>query len=199
MTNMTGSMYRFPIGRLDEWKANSVKSAVASVVRWFARFACIAALAGTACTKHGSATPTAPDPAVDPPPSTAPAPPAPTKGAVTITIQPNPVPFSGTPITDTPSCANFANTWFYDQVFQETGGVDVTFHTRADTFDGKPANSFTGLNITVPAHGSVTLHTRWCSGAGIGHTAQSTFSGADAKGDTVSVTGPVAYLNAPGR
>ena len=36
------------------------------------------------------------------------------------------MPFSGQPITDVASCNGRANTWFYDQVLRETGGVAVT-------------------------------------------------------------------------
>lgn len=157
-------------------------------------FVCIAALAA-ACSSSNSS-PTAPSSSASTPP---PPPPGAVTASVQITVNPNPVPFSGTPITDAAQCAGYADTWFYDQVLQEFGGTDVKFTTRVDTFDDKLANNLTGLNISVPAHGSAVLHTRWCSGAGIAHTAQTTLTGTDAKGNVVTVTGPVARLMAPGK
>jgi hypothetical protein len=139
-----------------------------------------AALAGMSCTE-GSPT----GPSTTLPGST---------GGVDITIEPNPVPFSGSPITDTPVCANYENTWFYDTVLRETAGVEVMLTSRVDLFDDKTANTLTGLSIVLPPHGTQRLRTRWCSGADTAHTAQSSFSGADAQGRPVTVTSPVARL-----
>jgi hypothetical protein len=100
-------------------------------------------------------------------------------------------------ITDAASCVGRPDTWFYDQVLQEDGGVDVTFTARADLFDDKLTNNLTNLNLTVAAHGTLALHTRWCSGTGTLHSAQTTLTGADAKGNAITVTGPVAHLIAP--
>jgi hypothetical protein len=116
---------------------------------------------------------------------------------VVVTIRPNPVPFSGQPITDTPACAGFGNTWFYEQVLRDAGGVAVTFTTRIDSFDGRVVNNLTGLNIVVPANGEVTLRSRWCSGNAVSHTAQSSFRGTDATGNQVSTDAPVARLMSP--
>jgi len=172
-----------------------LKKSIASAAGGCGLFICLAVLATASCTSHSSS-PTAPTTGG----ATAPAPPA---GAVTasvqVTVSPNPVPFSGSPITDAPSCAGYANTWFYDLVLQEFGGTDVKFTSRVDMFDDKLANNLTNLGITVPARSSVVLHTRWCSGAGIAHTSQTTLTGTDAKGAVVTVTGPVARLMAPGK
>lgn len=151
----------------------------------------VAALAGATCSSNGSSSPTAPS-------STTTAP-APTTGSVQITVNPNPVPFSGAPITDAAACAGYANTWFYDQILTEFAGTDVKFTSRLDTFDDKPANNITGLSITVPARGTTALKTRWCSGAGVAHTAQTTLRGTDAQGNSIEVIGPVAHLMAPGK
>ena len=147
----------------------------------------VAAALATAC----GSSPTSPS-AAGPPAGAAPA-------SVSIAVNPNPVPFSGAPITDTAECADYVNTWFYQLVLQETGGNTVTFTSRIDTFDGKTANNITGLNIVISPHGSLTLHTRWCSGAGIAHSAQSIFVGTDSKGATVSASSPFADLMAPGK
>lgn len=116
-------------------------------------------------------------------------------GAVQVTVSPNPVPFSGQAITDVASCANRSNTWFYDQVLRETGGVAVTVTRRVDTFDGA-AGSATNPNVRIAANGSTTLRTRWCSVSSSAHTAQSTFSGTDANGKAWSVIGPLVRLQA---
>ena len=137
----------------------------------------------------GAPTP-APSPTPTPSPSTATG-----TGAVQVTVSPNPVPFSGQAITDIASCADRPNTWFYDQVLRETGGVAVTVTRRLDTFDGA-AGSATNPNLRIAANGSTTVRTRWCSVSASAHTAQSTFSGIDANGKTWSVTGPLVRLQA---
>jgi hypothetical protein len=116
---------------------------------------------------------------------------------VQVNINPNPVPFSGVPVTDTPDCATKKNTWYYDQVFQEMSGAKVTLSSRIDFFDGFSVNNVQGLNIGVPAKGTSTLKARWCSGNATTHTAQSTFSGVDEKGNAITVTTPIIKLMAP--
>lgn len=125
--------------------------------------------------------------------------PSPGNASVQISINPNPVPFSGSPITDAAACAGYENTWFYDQVLQEFAGTETKFTSRIDYFDGKVANNIQGLNIVVPARGTQALRTRWCSGAATAHTAQTQLTGTDANGNAVTVIGPVAQLMAPGR
>ena len=116
-------------------------------------------------------------------------------GRVAVTINPNPVPFSGQPITDVASCRDRPNTWFYDQVLRETGGVAVTITERVDSFDGA-VTSRSNPGIRIPPNGSTTIRTRWCSSAATAHTAQTNFSGTDANGNTWNVTGPTVRLNA---
>jgi hypothetical protein len=136
-------------------------------------------------------------------PSTTPTPPAPTlpasTGSVKVEILPsNPVPFSGQPVTDAGAgCNNVKNTWFYQQVLTESGGSEVKFTNRTDTFDGFTVNELSGLNIVVPANGTLTLQTRWCSGTPQEHTARSSFTGTDATGKLVTVTGPNVRLMKP--
>jgi hypothetical protein len=149
----------------------------------------------TACADKS--TPTAPsNPA--PPQAAAPPPaPAPATASVQLTINPNPVPFSGQPITDSPGCAGSKNTWFYEQVAKETGGVAVTFTSRIDKFDGRVVNTVSNLNMVVPANGTLSVKSRWCSSQAVAHTAQTTFSGIDDKGHTLTVEAPVANLKSP--
>ena len=96
-----------------------------------------------------------------------------------MTISPNPVPFSGQPITDIATCATRPNTWFYDQILKETGGVAVTVTRRVDTFDGaagagdqsKPADRRKWIDdhshpvvqrVGGRAHGAVDLQRYGC-------------------------------------
>jgi hypothetical protein len=144
-----------------------------------------AAFAATRCSGNSGGSPTSPTSAAAPQGATA---------TVQVAVNPNPVPFSGAPITDAAECANYANTWFYDTVLQETGGANVTFTSRVDLFDGKTANSLTGLKIVLGPHDTVVLHTRWCSGASTTHSAQSIFGGLDDNGNAVTATGQVAQL-----
>ena len=140
----------------------------------------------TSCSKGGS--PTSPSGGkVDLPDAT---------GSVKVNINPNPVPFSGVPVTDTPGCATLPNTWYYDQVFTESAGTAVTLTSRIDYFDGFAVNNIQGISIDVPARGSTTLKARWCSGNPTSHTAQSTFSGIDSRGAQVVVNTPVIKLQA---
>jgi hypothetical protein len=153
---------------------------------WSLVFASLALVATVSCTTDK--TPNAPDdtpqqtPAPNPPPNTN------TTANVNVDIRPNPVPFSGAPITDVASCAGSQNTWFYDQVFTETSGVAVRFTSRTDMFDGRVTNNGSA-DISVPAKGTTTIKSRWCSAAGVAHTARSTFTGTDANGHTVTASG----------
>jgi hypothetical protein len=117
-------------------------------------------------------------------------------GAVTISVNPNPVPFSGTPINDVAGCARRNNTWYYEIKLEETGGSPVTFHSQIDAFDGFVVNNLTGLRISVPAGGSVTLDPRWCSSTSGKHTAQHTFTGTDARGNPITLQSPLVNLMA---
>src|SRR5262245_52365311 len=119
------------------------------------------AFVATSCGSESSP-PTAP---TTPPPVVAPTPPpsAPAQGRVEMSIVPNPVPYSGDRITDVPGCVTSQNTWFYDQILTETGGSKVTFTQRIDLFDNSRTNDRSDLSIELPANGSITLRTRWCS------------------------------------
>lgn len=170
-------------------------------IRWPLVFLASVLLVDVACSSNG--TPTSPSsstsPSATPTPAAPPPPPstAGRTGSVTVTANPNPVPFSGKPITDIASCAKRNNTWYYENVLQETGGVDVTFHSQQDWFDGSLSNDRTGLKIVVPANQKISSNVRWCSSTNSKHTAQSNFTGVDANGNSVSVKGPMVNLMAP--
>ena len=115
-------------------------------------------------------------------------------GAVTITINPNPVPHSGAAITDAAGCVGVRYTWFYDQVLQETGGSTVTFTNRIDLFDDRETNNIGDLNIVVPANGSTTIRSRWCSSNRAAHTAQTRWTGTDAAGRVDHGARPQGHL-----
>jgi hypothetical protein len=167
---------------------------------------CVAALISASCSSNDSSptepSSSTPSPSNSPAPAPTPAPtpspsPAPTVGAVRIELEPNPVPFSGQPITDSAGCAGSKNTWFYDQKLMENGGVDVVFTQRIDKFDGRVVNTLSGQNIQVPANSQIRIKSRWCSSQAVHHSAQTTFSGSDAKGNPITVEGPVADLKSP--
>jgi hypothetical protein len=143
----------------------------------------VLAIVAVSCSKGSPTSPSGQDPQL----------PNPT-GSVRVSINPNPVPFSGVPVTDTPGCATLPNTWYYDQVFTETAGNAVTLTARTDYFDGFSVNVINGISIDIPARGTTTLKARWCSGNKENHTAQSTFSGVDAHGGQVVVNTPVIKL-----
>jgi hypothetical protein len=101
-------------------------------------------------------------------------------------------------VTDVAGCERRNNTWYYEQILEETGGTAVTFTNEVDAFDGFIVNSNT-VKIEVPKNGKVTLNPRWCSATAEKHTAQSTFTGADALGNPITVKGPMVNLMAPPR
>jgi len=154
-------------------------------------FVVAASLISASC-KNSS--PTAPSDTT--PPAATPTP-TPATAKVQVTINPNPVPFSGQPITDAAGCAGSKNTWFYSQIARETGGASVTFTSRIDKFDGRVVNTLNGLSMQVPANGSLTVQSRWCSSQAVAHTAQSTFMGTDANGHSINVDAPVVNLMSP--
>jgi len=156
---------------------------------------CIAVLAVAACSSEKS--PTGPSDTATPPATQTPPAATPTTGRIEVTVNPNPVPFSGQPITDAAGCAGSKNTWFYQQTLKETGGAAVTITSRIDKFDERVVNNVTNLSMAVPANGSLTIQSRWCSSQGVAHTAQTTFSGTDANGHAVTVDGAVASLRSP--
>lgn len=157
--------------------------------------AAVIVLAGSAC---GNGSPTSPDPVQNTPPTASgPTPPTPNPaGAITVQVNPNPVPHSGARIPDAPGCANVQFTWFYDQVLSETGGSTVTLTNRIDLFDERETNN-RAVNVVVSANGSTTVPTRWCSSNRATHSAQTRWSGTDASGRSVTVLGPRAILNNP--
>src|SRR5688572_3192845 len=160
--------------------------------------AAVIILAGSAC----GGSPTSPDPVQNTPPTASgPTPPTPPAapdpvGAITVQVNPNPVPHSGARIPDAPGCANVQFTWFYDQVIRETGGSTVTLTNRIDLFDERETNN-RAVNIVISANGSTSVPTRWCSSNRAAHSAQTRWSGTDAQGRSVTVLGPRVTLNAP--
>lgn len=161
------------------------------------RFVCVCGVALVTAMCGPNESPTGPTPPVVNLPPAPPPPPVVTSGRVEVSIVPSPVPFSGQPITNVTSCANSRNTWFYDQVLRETGGSQVTFTQRVDRFDGQTANNLNGLSIVVPANGSITISSRWCSTTAAEHTAESTFSGTDARGNSLTASGGIVRLMRP--
>jgi hypothetical protein len=168
---------------------------IRTIKRGIETFICVAILASAACS-NGTSTPTAPS-TPTPAPTPAPAPAPVTTANVQITITPNPVAFSGQPITDAASCAGSKNTWFYEQNLKENGGAAVTLTSRTDKFDERVVNNTTNLNLAIPAMGATTIQSRWCSSQAVAHTAQSSFSGTDANGHTITVDGPLVNLKSP--
>ena len=110
------------------------------------------------------------------------------------TVNPNPVPFSGVPITDSASCAGSPNTWFYNQFYTETAGVAVTFTSRIDTFDNRIVNNQTNTQTQLGANKQIIIPSRWCSSQRVFHTAQTTLIGTDTNGHTIKIDGPVVTL-----
>jgi hypothetical protein len=138
-----------------------------------------------------------------PPANNTPPPPPPNSsvgktGSISVTVNPNPVPFDGKPITDVAGCARRNNTWRYELTLKESGGAPVTFNAQIDAFDGFVVNNLTGIKISVPANGEVKLNPRWCSSTSSKHTSQHTFSGTDSNGNAINLQTPLINLMANG-
>ena len=134
-----------------------------------------------------------------PPPTAAPGVPVPTPPSthprVSIKIDPEPVTYSGRPITDVASCRILPHTWFYDVYLHGETGVTVTFSERENFFDGR-FTSRSGQTITLGPNGTVVLHVRWCSGYPKFHYTQHRFKGKDEYGEAVTISSPWVRLYA---
>ena len=115
-------------------------------------------------------------------------------GNISVTVNPNPVPFDGKPITDVAGCERRNNPWYYELTLKESGGAPVTFTAQIDAFDGFVVNNLTGINLRVPANCEVKLNPRWCSATNSRHTAQHTFTGTDSNGNSINLQTPVINL-----
>lgn len=135
-----------------------------------------------------------------PPPSAPPGVPVPTPPStderVRIEVKPEPVPYSGTPITDTRSCRDLKHTWFYEQVVYAETPVGITIQIRENFFDGRFVNRSID-KIWMAGGTNVVLKTRWCSGYARFHYVQTRFSFTDDEGGEFKVSGPWVRLLAP--
>jgi hypothetical protein len=145
---------------------------------------CLAALVASGCAGSESS-PTAPS-------STDAAPPAEpgSPGRMSVSISPNPVPWSGAAV----SGCNLANRWHYEQVLTNTGGTTVTVSDRVDFFNGTEVRRRADLGIVLEPGAEARIATEWCSSNNIEHRAQTNFSGSDAGGNPVTVAGTTVRL-----
>jgi hypothetical protein len=111
-------------------------------------------------------------------------------GALSVSISPNPVPWSSDPV---PNC-NLANHWHYEQTLRNTGGIQLTISDRTDFFDGVEVSKRSGLGIVLAPGQDTTITTSWCSANNIEHRAQTNFSGSDDGGNRVAFTGTTVRL-----
>lgn len=128
----------------------------------------------------------APEPAPAPPPAPAPSGP----GLIEVTIEPNPVPYFGQPLSN----CSLPHTWQYEQKLRNAGGSTVTLSDRENFFDGVSVSKQSGLGIVIQPGATFALTTRWCSANNIEHRAATNFTGSDAAGNRINVTGPTVRL-----
>jgi hypothetical protein len=93
-------------------------------------------------------------------------------------------------------CGSLPHTWQYTQTLRNTGGATITLSDRVNFFDGAESGRASSLGIVIQPGGSftVTPTTRWCSANNIEHTARTDWSGSDALGAAIAVTGPTVRL-----
>ena len=114
---------------------------------------------------------------------------------LSLKVDPEPVPYSGTPVPLF-SCRDNRHTWYYDQYLHSETGIGVTFHERENFFDAR----FTGKNsesIRLNGNATVILRTRWCSAYAKPHYAQTSFKGQDDNGEPITISGPWVRLLTP--
>jgi hypothetical protein len=161
---------------------------------WSIVFACAAVLITAACgsiePSPTAPSPTSPAAAPSSGPATSTAP-----GKLEVTVNPNPVPWSGQPITDSAGCANVPNTWFYDQVLRNSGGNTINVSDRTDYFNDREVSKRTALGIVLEPGATTSIRTRWCSSASGAQSAQTNWGATDVKtGAVLTVNGPKLTL-----
>ena len=107
-----------------------------------------------------------------------------------MSITPNPVPWSGTPID---GCSR-PNTWTYEQVLRNTGGATLTVSDRTDYMNGAKVSERSGLGIVLAPGADRAITTRWCSANATEQTARTDFFGSDGSGGRITFTGPTVRL-----
>jgi hypothetical protein len=116
---------------------------------------------------------------------------------VKIRIDPDPVPFSGRPILDVPSCRDSVlargNTWFYDQYITTETGVPIVLEESENFFDGRFVSRIQE-KISIKGNSGYIKHSRWCSGYPYFHYAQTRFKGKDDYGVPIVINGPWVRL-----
>ena len=108
-----------------------------------------------------------------------------------ITINPNPVPWDSNPVS---GCnADRPNRWHWDQIVKNTGGTRITLTERKNYLNGGDFSTAT-INITLDPGQTHTQPTAICSAVNAEQSFRTDWSGSDAGGNKVAVTGPVVRL-----
>jgi hypothetical protein len=144
---------------------------------------------------------TPPDPwPPGPPPKAQPGVPVPTEPTVSakmhIMINPEPVTHSGVPVPVASCGPTHPYTWYYDQVLVNDTGLAITFTQRENFFDARYSSTNPEV-LQIRGNGTVTIHTRWCSGYSKPHYAQTRFKGRDETGEPVEISAPWVRLLTP--
>jgi hypothetical protein len=108
-------------------------------------------------------------------------------------VSPNPVPYSGQPVSGCSSSS--PHTWTYTQVLRNVGGTRFTLTRRANYFDGTKISE-PSQSITIEPGQSHNVATNWCSSRNEEHTARTDWFGEDTAGNKVDLTGPNITLSA---
>ena len=134
------------------------------------------------------------------PPRAQPGVPVPTDPTVSpkmhIMINPEPVTHSGVPVPIASCATNHPYTWYYDQVLVNDTGLAVTFTQRENFFDHRYSSTNPEV-IQIRGNGTVTIHSRWCSGYPKPHFAQTRFKGRFEDGEPFEISAPWVRLLTP--
>ena len=91
--------------------------------------------------------------------------------------------------------ADRPNHWHWDQVLKNTGGTRISLTERTNFLDGGPfGNPVTGFTINIDPGQTHTQATAICSAVNAEHSFRTDWSGSDAAGARIAVTGPVVRL-----
>ena len=166
----------------------------ALLVICLATLALAAACGSTEPTTTGPSEVPSPAPAPAPSPSPSPTPPpAPSgPGALEISINPNPVPWDSNAVSGCDGTR--PNRWHWDQVLRNTGGSRITLTERVNYLNGGEFSRVGGFTISIDPGQTHTQATAICSAVNDDQTFRTDWSGSDAGGTRIAVTGPNVRL-----
>jgi hypothetical protein len=86
------------------------------------------------------------------------------------------------------------NRWRWEQILRNTGGTRITLTERKNFLNGGDFSTVSSFTINIEPGASHTQPTAFCSAVNDDQTFRTDWSGSDAGGNRISVTGPNVSL-----